>query len=73
MNCRTVIDAQGREFHLTEEEEKVVRSIERLERMNFGRIKLFGDGKLDLRINGHWHENSFQSTSIDCEGGDGAD
>jgi hypothetical protein len=41
MECRTVIDTQGREFELTEQEEKVVRAIERLERMDFGRIELF--------------------------------
>ena len=73
MNCRTVIDTQGRHFELTEQEEKVVRAIERLEKMDFGRIELFGNGKLDLRINGSWYENSFQGTSISCEGGDGGD
>jgi hypothetical protein len=73
MICRTVIDTQGREFELTEQEEKYVRAIERLEKMDSGRIELFGNGKLDLRINGSWHEHSFQGTSISCEGGDGGD
>lgn len=73
MNGRTAIDTKGREFELTEAEEKVVRAIERLEKMDFGRLKLFGSGKLDIRINGSWYENSFQGTSISCEGGDGGD
>lgn len=73
MKCRTVTDTQGRQFELTENEEKLVRAIERLEKMDFGRIMLFSNGTLDLRINGNWHENSFQTTSISCEGGDGGD
>jgi len=73
MECRTVIDTEGREFELTEKEEKVMRAIDRLDKMDFGRIELFANGKLNLRINGSWYENDFASTSISCEGGDGGD
>lgn len=73
MECRIVTDTEGREFELTEKEEKVVRAIERLEKMDFGRIELFANGKLSMRINGSWYENEFASTSIYCEGGDGGD
>ena len=73
MNCRTVTDNNNREFELTEEEEKVVRAIERLEKMEFGRLELFGSGRLSIRINGGWSENDFQLTNIPCDGGDGGD
>jgi hypothetical protein len=73
MNCRTVTDTEGREFKLTIAEEKVLRAIERLEKMNFGRIELFGSGHLSVRINGGWYENSIMSTNIKCDGGDGGD
>ena len=73
MNCRTVTDNSGRDFELTKEEEKVVRAIERLEKMDFGRLELFGHGQLSIRINGNWSENDFLITDIKCDGGDGGD
>jgi len=73
MNCRTVEDNEGKEFALTTEEEKVVRAIKRLEKMNFGRLQLFGNGQLDIRINDSWYENIIISTNIHCDGGDGGD
>ena len=73
MNCRTVVDTSGREFTLTIEEEKIVRAIERLEKMEFGRLELFGSGLLSIRINGGWSDNEIIGTSIRCDGGDGGD
>ena len=73
MKCRIVTDTQGREFELTEVEERFVRSIEILEKLDSGRIEMFANGRIDLRINGGWYENSFLNTSIRCEGGDGGD
>ncbi len=73
MKRRTVEDNDGREFQLTIEEEKIVRAIKRLEKMDFGRLQLFGNGQLDIRINGGWYENSIISTMIHCDGGDGGD
>ena len=73
MKCRIVTDAQGREFELTEAEERFVRAVENLEKLNSGRIEMFASGRVNLRINGGWHENSFLNTSIRCEGGDGGD
>lgn len=73
MNCRIVIDSKGREFKLNDNEEKVMRALERLEKMNFGRLSIFGNGRLSVRINGCWAENEFDILSIFCEGGDGGD
>lgn len=70
MKCRTVIDTKGREFQLTIEEEKVIRVIERLDKMDFGRLELFGSGSLSIRINGGWYENDIMGTNIKCDGGD---
>lgn len=57
MNCRTVTDNSGRTFDLTIEEEKFVRAIERLEKLDSGRLELFGSGSLSIRIDGGWYEN----------------
>jgi hypothetical protein len=73
MNCRTVKDTKGREFELTENEEKYIRAIERIERMDSGRVELFANGRLHIRINGNWYENELYPTSIICDGGDGGD
>ena len=73
MKCRIVIDTEGREFQLTIEEEKVIRAIKRLEKMDFGRLELFGNGYLSVRINGGWYENDIMDTNIKCDGGDGGD
>lgn len=73
MNCRTVTDNDGNEFELTIEEEKFVRALERLERMDAGRLDLFANGRLSIRINGNWANNEIIGTSISCDGGDGGD
>ena len=73
MNCRTVKDTEEREFELTVAEEKVMRAIERLDKMDFGRIELFGSGLMSVRINGGWYENEIAGTNIRCDGGDGGD
>ena len=73
MKCRTVTDNRGREFELTIAEEKVIRAIERLDKMDFGRIELFGSGQMSIRINGGWNENEIAGTNIKCDGGDGGD
>jgi len=73
MICREVKDNDGNWFQLTEEEEKYVRAIERLEKMNAGRICLFANGRLSVRINGNYNRNDILGTFIQCEGGDGGD
>jgi hypothetical protein len=73
MKCREVKDSDGNEFTLTEDEERFVRAIERIEKMNTGRLFLFGDGHLSIRINDYWYQNEIISTDIFCEGGDGGD
>ena len=54
-------------------EEKVIRALERLEKLDFGRIQLFGSGRLSARINGGWYRNEFTKYNIECDGGDGGD
>lgn len=73
MNCRTVTDNAQRDFNLTIEEEKFMRAIERLEKLDPGRLRLFGNGQLSIRINDYWERNEVLGTSILCEGGDGGD
>jgi hypothetical protein len=73
MNYREVKDNDGNEFQLTQDEEKFVRAIERLEKMSTGRVKLFANGFLSIRINDTWYQNEFAGTNIRCEGGDGGD
>ena len=73
MNCRKVQDYDGNIFTLTIEEEKYVKAIERLERMDVGRIRLFGNGQLLIRINGDLYKNQIIGTQVQCEGGDGGD
>lgn len=71
----------GTEVELTEDEEKVVRAINRLGKMNFGRICMFGaSGTLHLRIydkvlnlNGDYSATFDEFASIPCDGGDGGD
>lgn len=69
-------DEAGREFELTHDEELYYRALKRLERYakRQGRIELFGNGQLNIRINGGWAENNFdQVLGIRCDGGDGGD
>ncbi|CAK7042360.1 MAG: hypothetical protein PEPC_01805 [Peptostreptococcus russellii] len=73
MECRIVTNNNGENFELTEMEEKYMRAIERLEKMPSGRLYLFGNGKLSIRINEQWYKDEIYLTSIFCEGGDGGD
>lgn len=76
MKCREVKTFRGEWFTLTEDEEKYVRALERLSKMNPGRIELMANGLLSVRINGGWHDDNIDgsvNTYIRCEGGDGGD
>lgn len=73
MKVSTVTNNAGEEFELTIEEEKFFRAIKRLEKMDSGRLCLFGNGQLSIRINDSWHKDKIYLTSIFCEGGDGGD
>ncbi len=65
---------RGDEFELTEGEEKYYRALKRLEKMDHGRIILFGGGhSLSLRFNGSWNNDEFDSINVPNEGGDGGD
>jgi len=67
----------GKEFELTPDEIKFLRAVKRLEKLNQGRIKLFGNGSLNLRISddGKCFANSDFGTVLNvfCDGGDGGD
>lgn len=76
MNCREVRTARGEYFILTEKEEKYIRALERLSRMNPGRVRLFGNGTLSVRFIDAWADDNIDGSvnvSISCEGGDGGD
>lgn len=76
----TEIADNGTEVELTEEEAKVVRAIQRLDKMKFGRVLLFGaSGSLHVRIfdaelglKGD-ADATIMITNIPCDGGDGGD
>lgn len=76
MNCRIVHTHRCEEFELTEDEEKYLRALERISKMDSGRLKLMANGKLSVRINDYWHDDNIDGShkvSITCEGGDGGD
>ena len=74
MNTNKIaIDNAGRNFILTDDEVKFINTIKRLEKMKPGRLRLFGNGSLSIRINDIWADNEIMLTSIYCEGGDGGD
>ncbi|MDH6358959.1 hypothetical protein [Parabacteroides sp. PF5-9] len=75
MKCREVTTQRGEDFTLTIEEEKFLRALERLSKMNPGRLRLFANGLLDIRINDCWADDSFYNHKVilSCEGGDGGD
>lgn len=76
MKCREVITRRGEEYTLTEDEEKYVRALERLSKMDAGRIRLFGNGSLSVRFIDEWQDDSIDGSVnvfIRCEGGDGGD
>lgn len=76
MKCREVTTTRGEEYTLTEVEEKYVRALERLSKMNTGRIRLMANGTISVRINDIWYDDSIDgsvSVYVPCEGGDGGD
>ena len=76
MNCRTVYTHRGEEFELTEDEEKYLRALERISKMDSGRLKLMANGSISVRINDYWHDDNIDGSHkalITCEGGDGGD
>ena len=70
MNVKNI---RGEEFVLTPDEIKFYRAIKRLEKLNPGRLNLFANGRLSLRINDTWHDDTIDSFWIFCDGGDGGD
>lgn len=76
MKCREVSNRKGEDFVLTEDEERYVRALERLSKMNPGRICLMANGRVSVRMNEQWHDDNIDaycSVNIPCEGGDGGD
>lgn len=68
-----VINQRGESIKLSAEEEKFLNAIKRLEKLNQGRLVLFGNGSLDVRYGGASSYRTIYGTSIHCEGGDGGD
>ena len=76
MNCRTVTNYKGEEFLLTEKEEQYIRALERLSKLNAGRICLMANGTISVRIIDTWADDAIDhdvNVDISCEGGDGGD
>jgi len=74
----TVKTQCGEEFELAPDEIKFYRAVMKLEKLNQGRIELFGNGSLFLRISndgGHcWEKDTFDVVSgVFCDGGVGGD
>lgn len=51
MKCREVWNRRDEHFTLTEDEERYLRALERLSKMNPGRICLMANGRVSVRIN----------------------
>jgi hypothetical protein len=68
-----VTDLNDNVFELTDDEVKYYRALIRLSNMKTGRIRLFANGQIDIRINGVSANHSFEMTHIQCDGGDGGD
>lgn len=76
METRTVTNHSGEEYKLSEREEKYLRALERLSNMECGRLRLFANGTISVRINNNWHEDNIDGSHtaiINCDGGDGGD
>ena len=73
MKTREVTNNRGETFKLTEDEERYYRALKRLEKMNSGRLCLFGSGRLSVRINDCWNGDEVEILNIFCEGGDGGE
>ena len=68
-----VFNKRGKRYILTTEEEKFLKALKRLEKLNQGRLVLFGSGRLDVRLDGISNYRIIHETSIYCEGGAGGD
>lgn len=75
-----IVCNNGTEVELTEDEEKVLRALRRLEKLDFGRLLLFGaSGTASLRVvdselglKGD-NDSEIEYFNIPCDGGDGGD
>lgn len=73
-----VTTSDGREVELTMEESAYLRALRRLEKMNSGRILLFGNGTGSARLDDGiefdgFRDSEFETIMIRCDGGDGGD
>lgn len=68
-----VRNERGEEFDLTLEEEKFLKAVKRLAKMKSGRLLLFANGSLFVRLGGQSHYRTICETGVRCEGGDGGD
>lgn len=76
MNNRTVYTHRGEEFELTDIEEKYLRALEKISKMDSGRLNLMANGTISVRINDYWYDDNIDGSHkvlIYCEGGDGGD
>ena len=64
----------GEEFELTPDEMRFYKAVKKLEKLDQGRIVLYGNGSLFIRIGGCWAKDTFDTVSgVFCDGGDGGD
>lgn len=74
---KQAVTTDGRYIDLTDDELKILRTISRLDKMDFGRLELFGNGRLTVRLSEDgstcWHSDEIMFSSIPCEGGCGGD
>ena len=69
-----VKNLRGEKFELTPDEIKFYRAVKRLDKLNQGRLCLFGNGDLSIRINNTWYDDTiYFLINVKCEGGDGGD
>lgn len=76
MKCREVRNHLGDYFELTEEEDKFIKALERISKMEMGRLNLMANGSISVRINDVNHDDNIDGSvkiNISCEGGDGGD
>lgn len=72
MKCREVRTLRGEEYTLTQDEEKYVRALEQLSKMNLGSIRLSANGKISVRYLDSRLEDSidyYTKVRINCKGG----
>jgi len=69
-----VTNIRGEEFELTKDEEKFIRALKRLDKLNQGRIRLFANGSISIRMGENWHDDEIDYLiNVFCDGGDGGD